>query len=231
MPLDFNLQLPRREFDLELSGSFHKGITGIFGPSGAGKTTFFNLLSGLEKPLKGSVILNGRVLTDIDKGIYVPVYKRRIGVVFQDKLLFPHLSVKENLLFGVPYVKEKKISFDDVVDLLDLSSILSSKPHNISGGEQQRTAIGRALLTSPELLLFDEPFNAVDYALRSAILPYIRRLKEILHIPILVISHDLSDLQCLTNQVYLISRGKEEGFGDIFTYLKSTSAVSSIKIG
>jgi molybdate transport system ATP-binding protein len=119
-----------------------------------------------------------------------------------------------------PYVLEKKISFDDVVDLLNLSSILSSKPNDISGGEQQRTAIGRALLTSPELLLFDEPFNAVDYALRSVIFPYIRRLKEILDIPILIISHDLSDLQCLTNQVYLISRGKVEGFGDIFSSKK-----------
>jgi molybdate transport system ATP-binding protein len=231
MSVEFDLKLPRRDFDLELKGSFNKGITGIFGPSGAGKTTFFNLLSGLEMPEKGFVSLEGRVLTDTDKKIFIPVHKRRIGVVFQDKLLFPHLSVKDNLLFGVPFSMGKKVSFDDVVDLLNLSSILKSKPHDISGGEQQRTAIGRALLTSPELFLFDEPFNAVDYSLRSAILPYIRSLNEILDIPILVISHDLSDLQCLTNQVFSISRGKEQGHGDLFAYLESSAVVSSIKIG
>lgn len=230
MSIDFNLKLPRRDFDLDLTGSFNNGITGIFGPSGAGKTTFFNLLAGIETPEEGAVSLNGRVLTDTAQMISVPIHKRQIGVVFQDKLLFPHLSVKKNLLFGVPFTKSKKISFDEVVDFLNLSSILNSKPRDISGGEQQRTAIGRALLTSPELLLFDEPFNAVDYSLRATILPYIKRLNEMMDIPILVISHDLSDLQCLTNQVYSISRGKEQSTGDISAYIKSMTAIASIKI-
>jgi molybdate transport system ATP-binding protein len=225
MALDFNLFLPLREFDLDISGRFESGITGIYGPSGAGKTTFFNLISGLEKPEKGFVSLNKRVLTDSDKNLFVPTHKRKIGVVFQEKYLFPHLSVKENLTFGLPYVKNKKISLDDVVDLFNLKMLLKSKPHEISGGEQQRTAMGRAILTSPELLLFDEPFNAVDYTLRATILPYIKKLKDVLDIPVLVISHDLSDLQSLTSQIYFMSRGKEQGFGDIIAYLKSTGPV------
>ena len=230
MSLQFNIFLPRREFNLELRGCFENGITGIYGSSGAGKTTFFNIIAGLERPLKGSVSLNGRVLTDCHRNIHVPVHKRRVGLVFQDKLLFPHLSVKENLLFGYPYVKDKKVDLDEVVELLNLSAILKSRPHEISGGEQQRTAMGRAILTSPDLLLFDEPFNAVDYCLRTSILNYINRLKEALNIPFLIISHDLSDLQRLTSRVYQINRGKEAGFGDIFEKLRSEVPVTSMKI-
>lgn len=210
MNIEFDLFLPRRSFDLELKGAFGKGLTGISGPSGAGKTTFFNLLTGLNRPVKGVVVLGGRVLTDTNRGIFVPVHKRRIGMVFQDKLLFPHLSVKDNLLFGFPYAGNKKIFFDDVVEMLDLGNVLKSLPGDISGGEAQRTAIGRALLTSPELLLLDEPFNAVDYELRSSILPYIKGLEQFLSIPILVISHDREDLQYLTDRISLISQGREQ---------------------
>lgn len=229
MSLEYNIFLPRRDFDLELKGCFDKGITGIYGPSGAGKTSFFNVLAGLERPRKGSVSLNGRVLTDCAKKIHIPVHKRRIGVVFQEKLLFPHLSVKDNLLFGLPYVKDKKVDFEEAVELLDLSAVLEAKPHEISGGEQQRTAMGRAILTSPDLLLLDEPFNAVDYCRRTSILSYIKRLERALSIPLLIISHDLTDLQSLTGRVSLIHKGKEEGCGDIFEYLKSGTYITSMK--
>ena len=224
MALEFNLQLPRRDFDLKLSGLFENGITGIYGPSGAGKSSFFHLLSGLEKPVQGFVKLNGKVLTDTEKGISVPVNKRRIGVVFQDRLLLPHLSVKKNLIFGVPYVKESKLSLHEVVDFLSLSSVLKSRPGEISGGEQQRVAIGRALMTSPEMLLLDEPFSAVDYTLRSTILPYIKGLKEVFPIPILVISHDRDDLEKLTDRICLISRGRERALGSMYE-------VASVKTG
>ncbi len=220
MSLVFDLELPRRDFLLSLQGEFSHGTIGIFGSSGAGKTSFFSLLAGLEKPRSGKILLNGRTLTDTAAGSFVPVHKRRIGVVFQDKLMFPHMTIKENLLFGVPYARDKKISFDDVVDLLDLSPMLDSMPHEVSGGEQQRTAIGRALLTSPELLLLDEPFNAVDNTLRYKILPYLRKLGHMLSIPMLVISHDLPDIQKLTNRVYLIEKGVCRGDGNLFDLLE-----------
>ena len=219
MSLVFDLTLPRRDFELSLQGEMGDTATGVFGPSGAGKTSFFSLLTGLETPASGRIVLNGKVLTDMEKGISLPANKRRIGVVFQDKLIFPHLSIRENLLFGERYVKKRKISLEDVVDLLDLSTLLDSMPHEISGGEQQRTAIGRALLTSPELLLLDEPFNAVDNTLRTRILPYLKRVRDTLKIPMLVISHDLPDIQRLTSQVYLIEKGRCRGSGDLFDLL------------
>ncbi len=219
MSLVFDLTIPRRDFPLSLKGEFADSTVGIFGSSGAGKTSFFSLLAGLEKPSQGGITLNGRVLTDTEKGIFVPPQKRRIGVVFQDKLMFPHMTIRENLLFGVPYVKKKRVALDDVVDLLDLGNLLDSMPHEVSGGEQQRTAIGRALLTSPELLLLDEPFNAVDSSLRYKILPYLRKLRDKLGIPMLVISHDLPDIQKLTNRVYLIEKGECRGDGELFELL------------
>ena len=215
MSLRFDLTLPRRHFELRLAADFGKEMIGVFGPSGAGKTSFFNLLAGLARPTGGRIVLNGRVLTDVETGVFVPASKRRIGVVFQEKLLFPHLSVRENLLFGRKYAKDPRISLEAAAELLDLTALLDSRPAAVSGGEQQRTAIGRALLTSPELLLMDEPFNAVDLALRRSILPYLKRLKAELDIPVLVISHDLPDIQRLTDLVYLIENGRSTGFGRI----------------
>ena len=215
MSLSFDLELPRREFILKLKGEMGEGILGVFGPSGAGKTSFFHLLCGLEEPRSGRIILNGRPLVDVERGINLPIHKRRIGVVFQDKRLFPHMTVKENLLFGQKYLKKKTVSLERTAELLDLKPLLNSYPHEISGGEQQRTAIGRALLTSPELLLLDEPFNAVDNSLRVTMLPYLRRLRERMAIPMLVISHDLPDIQKLTSIVYLIEKGSCTGYGEI----------------
>ncbi|MBB6480140.1 ATP-binding cassette domain-containing protein [Spirochaeta isovalerica] len=205
MSLEFDLTLARREFDLHLSGEFGKGITGIFGPSGSGKTSFFNLLAGIEKPESGFIRLNDRVLADVGRKVSVPIHKRRVGYVFQDRLLFPHLTVRDNLLFGIPYTAKTGLSFDEIVDFLDLKPLLKSKPARISGGEQQRVAIGRALLCTPDLLLLDEPFNAIDYSLRSSILATIRELGEKTDIPVLVISHDREDLVTLSDRLYRLS--------------------------
>ena len=217
MSLEFDVTLPRRDFTIQLSGCFGRETVGIYGPSGAGKTSLFSMLLGLEKPDTGRIVLNGRVLTDTARDTFIPPNRRRIGVVFQEKLLFPHLSIRENILFGERYVDEKRIQLNSVADLLDLTPMLDSRPSEISGGEQQRTAIARALLTSPQLLLLDEPFNAVHTELRMAILPYINRLISELKIPMLVISHDLPDIQRLTTTVYLINRGECSGFGNIFS--------------
>ena len=221
MSLFFDVELPRRDFLLKLKVDFGTGTVGIYGPSGAGKTSLFSLLAGLEKPSSGRIVLNGRVLSDTEQKIFVPPHKRRIGVVYQEKLLFPHMTVRENLLFGRKYVEksQRKISLNDVVALMNLSEFLDAYPKDISGGEQQRVGIGRALLTSPEMLLLDEPFNAVDNRLRLAILPYIRKVGEELKIPMLVISHDLPDIQRLTDQVFVMDKGQCLGFGHILDIL------------
>jgi molybdate transport system ATP-binding protein len=226
MSLLFDLQMPRRDFELNLQGEFGNETIGIFGPSGAGKTSFFSLLTGLERPRSGRIELMGRVLTDTAKNIFVPVHKRRIGVVFQEKLLFPHMTIRENMLFGEGYAREKRIHLDEVTDLLGLNKLLDSMPWEASGGEQQRAAIGRALLTSPDLLLLDEPFNAVDNSLRATILPYLKNLRDQLHVPFLVISHDLPDIQRLTDQIYLIDQGRCAGFGNVLDYYGDNDSVT-----
>ncbi len=238
MSLQVNIELPRRDFLLKIEADFGRGLVGIFGPSGAGKTSLFSLLAGIEKPAKGSIVLNGRVLSDVDKGIHIPSHERRIGMVFQEKLLFPHMKVKENLMFGVKYVKKEKrrITLEEVVELLNLGEFLDAYPSEISGGEQQRVGIGRALLTSPEMLLLDEPFNAVDTQLRLSILPYLKKIHEVLEIPMLVISHDLPDIQRLTDQIFVMEKGLCRGFGQVLdilsenrTLLESSGIVNTIQ--
>jgi len=227
MSLEFDLELPRRDFLLKIDGRFDGGITGIFGHSGAGKTSFFHMICGLEKPRSGTISLNGQILTDCERKIHIPAHKRRMGVVFQDKRLFPHMTVRENLLFGTKYRKEQRIALSEAVDLLDLAPLLDSYPRGISGGEEQRTAIGRALLTSPELLLLDEPFTGVDNSRRITMLPYLKRLRDHLKIPMLVISHDLPDIQKLTSTIFMMEQGRCSGYGEIFDLFDSRGDILS----
>ena len=220
MSLEFNLKLPLRDFTLSIEGMYDNNITAILGPSGSGKTSLLSLIAGLVKPEQGFIRLNDRVLTDTSKQLHIPPNKRRIGFVFQEKLLFPHMTVRQNLAFGERYAAKntearKRLDINTVSELLDLTSVMDSKPSKISGGEQQRTAIGRALLCSPELILLDEPFNAVDSALRDSILLYLRRLRDELEIPMIVVSHDLADMQKLTNTAQLVRAGRSEGYGKL----------------
>ncbi|MBN2511134.1 MAG: ATP-binding cassette domain-containing protein [Spirochaetales bacterium] len=208
MSVVFDLSYPLRDFVLDMSATFSGKATGISGPSGSGKSTLFQLIAGLKKPVRGSVMVNGKVLYDSRKGICVPVHKRAVGMVFQEKLLFPHLSVRKNLNFSQAYTSRSRISFFDVVEILDLAHILDAKPGVISGGEQQRVAIGRALLASPDILLLDEPFSAVDKDLRGSIIGYLFRLKEGLDVPLAIISHDPSDFTALADEVVFIDKGR-----------------------
>ncbi len=225
------VRLPRDNFELNISADVNANVTGIFGSSGAGKTSLMHLLAGLERPTGGSITFNGRELANADTKKFVPMHKRRIGMVFQEARLFPHMTVKKNLLFGQKYLSSDRPrpDFDEIVDMLELRHLLNSRPGNISGGESQRVALARALLCSPELLLLDEPFSAVDFALRKNIFPFLWRIRTSLGIPMLVISHDLPDILKLTDNLLLVDHGQVAGHGPISSLVLEKSSFNLIK--
>jgi molybdate transport system ATP-binding protein len=185
------------------------GVIALFGRSGSGKTTLVNLISGLLRADAGSVRLDGEVLADRARGVEVPVEARRIGYVFQDARLFPHLSVEGNLRYGQKRARRPQaIGFEEVVDLLGLPALLQQRPHQLSGGERQRVALGRALLAQPRLLLLDEPLAALDLARRREVLPYLDALRERLRIPIVYVSHQFEEVLRLATHLVLLDAGR-----------------------
>ncbi len=193
-----------------------EGITALFGRSGAGKSITLGLIAGLARPDEGRIVLDGRVLVDTQSHVYVPVHKRRIGLVFQDSHLFPHLGVKQNLLFGRWFAprRERKISFDAVVETLGIGHLLDRAPALLSGGERQRVAIGRAMLSCPHLLLLDEPFAALDMQRRLEILPLIEALRDEFKIPIVYVSHAIEEVARLAAWVVVLDDGRVTAAGD-----------------
>ena len=187
------------------------GITAIFGVSGAGKTSLINAISGLTRPQKGRIVLNGRVLNDADKGICLTPEKRRVGYVFQDARLFPHYKVRGNLRYGM--AKSMVNQFDKLVALLGIEPLLDRLPGSLSGGEKQRVAIGRALLTAPELLLLDEPLASLDIPRKRELLPYLQRLTREINIPMLYVSHSLDEILHLADRVMVLENGQVKAFG------------------
>jgi len=196
----------RAALDLPLAG-----LTALFGPSGAGKSTLVNLVAGLLRPDAGRIVVGETVFFDADRGIDRPVHRRELGVVFQDARLFPHLSVRSNLLFGWRRAGERArrpvATLDQVVPLLGLEGLLDRRPHTLSGGERQRVALGRALLAQPSLLLMDEPLASLDAARKAELLPYIERLRDDFDLPILYVSHSLDEVLRLATSLVLFDRG------------------------
>ena len=182
------------------------GITAIFGVSGAGKTSLINAISGLTRPQKGRIVLNGRVLNDADKGICLTPEKRCVGYVFQDARLFPHYKVRGNLRYGMS--KSMVDQFDKLVALLGIEPLLDRLPGSLSGGEKQRVAIGRALLTAPELLLLDEPLGALDALTRLEMQDLIVSLWQEHGFTVLLVTHDVSEAVAMADRVLLIEEGK-----------------------
>jgi molybdate transport system ATP-binding protein len=193
------------------------GVTALFGRSGAGKTSVVNMVAGLVRPDGGHIVVNGRVVFDSGKGIHVPPEKRRMGYIFQDGRLFPHLSVKSNLSYGMRLTPaaERRVKFQDVVDLLGIGHLLSRRPARLSGGEKQRVAIGRALLTSPSLLLMDEPLASLDRNRKAELLPFLSRLSRELAVPILYVSHSLGEILNLADTMVLMDDGRVTASGPI----------------
>ena len=187
-----------------------KGVTALFGPSGSGKTTVLRCIAGLSRVSDGVCEIEGEVWQD-RAGIFLPTHKRPLGYVFQEASLFPHLSVRRNLMFGAPRTvhgaSQETIAFDEVVDLLGVGPLLDRSPRNLSGGERQRVAIGRALLSQPKLLLMDEPLSALDRAAKNEIMPFLERLRDRFSLPVVYITHDIAEVERLADQVVLMEKG------------------------
>lgn len=195
-----------------LAGAFRSEgrLTALFGRSGAGKTSLVNIIAGLVRPRRGRVAINGTVLVDTAAGIFVPAHRRRIGYVFQEGRLFPHLSVAGNLGYGRFFAPraERRAATAEIVALLGLERLIAARPHELSGGERQRVAIGRALMAAPRLLLMDEPLAALDDARKQEILPYIERLRDEARVPIVYVSHAVGEVARLASTVVLITDGR-----------------------
>jgi molybdate transport system ATP-binding protein len=216
MSLEIDVELARPGFELAVRFTGASGVTALFGRSGAGKTTVTALLAGHVRPDRGRISLGGRVLVDTAAGLFVPPHRRRIGTVFQDGRLFPHLSVRSNLLYGCWFNRAAdRRRLDEIVALLGIEPLLQRYPGRLSGGEKQRVAIGRALLAGPELLVLDEPLAALDAARKAEILPYLERLRDRLKLPMVYVSHSLDEVVRLADTLVLLERGRVQAAGSI----------------
>jgi molybdate transport system ATP-binding protein len=213
------VDVEKRLGDFSLAARFETagGVTALFGASGAGKTTLVNTIAGLIAPDRGRIVLDGQVLFDASKRINVPAHRRRIGYVFQEGRLFPHLTVAANLDYGrrMWALSRDPIELERIVTLLDISHLLQRRPGRLSGGERQRVAVGRALLMRPRLLLLDEPLASLDATRKAEILPYLQRLRDETGVPMIYVSHQAAELKRIATSVALLAAGRVTATGGI----------------
>ena len=203
-----HVRLRRPGFALEIDAVLEGRIAAFFGPSGAGKTTLLDLVAGLERPDAGAVSLDGTVLADVAAGRFVPSRARAVGYVPQDQALFPHLSVRGNLLFGAGAAENSQFSLTHVCAALEIADLLDRGVRALSGGEKQRVALGRALLSKPRLLLLDEPLAGLDAALKTRTLELLRRIHAEFGVPILYVTHAAEEIVSLCDEVVILERGR-----------------------
>jgi molybdate transport system ATP-binding protein len=212
--LSFDLFLRRGDashpFKLNMQGTFKAPITSICGASGAGKSTLLAILAGLLQPMHGFVCLNNDTLTDAAQNIFTPPHLRHIGLMWQDGQLFPHLSVRDNLLYGyqLQALDQRRFSPESVIELLDIGKLLAQKPRHLSGGERQRVALGRTLLAMPKLLLLDEPLNALNASLKQPILQFLKEIPQRFDIPLVYVTHQLDEAKILDAETWMCEDGK-----------------------
>jgi molybdate transport system ATP-binding protein len=205
------------EFSLQASFESEGRVTGLFGASGSGKTSLVNMIAGLLRPDRGTIAIDGETVDDVAARVHVPAHRRRIGYVFQDARLFPHLDVRQNLDYGrrMNRLDDDPAQRKRVTDLLDIGHLLERRPGKLSGGERQRVALGRALLSKPRLLLLDEPLGALDEGRRAEILPYLVRLRDEARIPMVYVSHDAAEMRQLATQIVLLQGGRVTALGGV----------------
>jgi len=216
--LEVDIEHRLGDFALDIHFQAGRGLTALFGRSGAGKTSVVNAVAGLLRPRRGRIVMDGSVLLETERGIQIPTHLRRVGYVFQEGRLFPHLTVRQNLLFGrwfAPARERRAANLDVVVDLLGIAALLDRRPGRLSGGEKQRVAIGRALLASPRLLLMDEPLASLDARRKDEILPYLERLRDEATVPIVYVSHSIAEVTRLATRIVLISAGRVHAVGPV----------------
>ncbi|NUM56283.1 MAG: molybdenum ABC transporter ATP-binding protein [Candidatus Hydrogenedentes bacterium] len=203
-----------------------RGVTGLFGPSGAGKSTLLRCIAGLQQTKNGYLSIGGEIWQDDSKRIFVPVHRRGIGYVFQEPGLFPHMKVRRNVLYGYHRIagRERAIQFRDAVEWTGIAELLERMPGGLSGGERQRVAIARALMSSPKLLLMDEPLSALDEASRAEIIPCLDRLHRELSIPVIYVSHALREIARIADTLILIDAGRISKIGPIHDLLPAVCA-------
>ena len=203
------------ELQLDVAFKSEARVVALFGPSGAGKTSVANIIAGLLKPDFARIVLDGAVLCDTERGIFVAPQKRRVGFVFQDTRLFPHLTVTQNLNYGRWFSKSEDLGIerDKLVDLLGLRSLLARRPAQLSGGEKQRVAIGRAVLSRPRLLVMDEPLASLDGDRKDEILSYVEALRDTLRLPVIYVTHSEEEIIRLAGEVAVLEHGQLIRFG------------------
>jgi len=229
----FKVDYPEFNLDVELTLPA-RGVTVVFGPSGSGKTTLLRCLSGLEKVPSGYMKIADQVWQDEET--FIPIQERKIGVVFQESRLFPHLNIQDNLLYGYQRTQpaERNLQLDEVAEVLNLEALLKRRPEKLSGGEQQRVAIGRALLTSPKLLLMDEPLASLDMQIKAEIIPFIKRIESEFKTPIVYVTHSMNELLQLVDTMVILKSGKVENIGsveEVFSDVQSREALGNEQLG
>ena len=202
--LSLDLELRRGAFQRHVRIEEQARVLALAGPSGAGKTTVLNAIAGLVRPISGHIRIDDRVLYDSARGIDVPTHRRRIGYVFQESRLFPHLDVRRNLRYGRHGDAQASFGFEAMVDLLGIAGLLARRTANLSGGEAQRVAIGRALLSQPAILLFDEPLTALDQDRREELIPYLQRVRDEVRLPMLYVSHHPDEVRRLAVAIHVL---------------------------
>lgn len=209
--IEFDARLKRNGFALDAQFISDVSLLALFGPSGSGKSTVLHLIAGLVRPDEGRISVGGRILVDTAQGIFVPKHKRRVGLVFQDAQLFPHMSVEQNLRFGSRFAPGdgRQIPFDAVVGTLQIAHLLARRTPALSGGEKQRVALGRALLAGSEILLLDEPLASLDDARKAEIVGLIARVRDEFAIPIVYVSHAAGEVRKLAGSVVLLDGGRK----------------------
>jgi len=231
MTLDVRLRHAFAGFTLDVAFTAPAGVTALFGRSGSGKTTVINAVAGLLRPDAGRIASDGRVLFDSAGGVNVAVHRRRLGYVFQDARLFPHLTVRQNLLYGRWFApRGPGEPLERVLDLLGIEPLLARRPGALSGGERSRVAIGRALLSNPAMLLLDEPMAALDEARKAEILPYLERLRDETQVPILFVSHAIAEVARLATTIVVLEAGHVLRAGPAQVMLSDPAAVPALGI-